>query len=54
MGTLQSRDHTINNSKSSSGGKYISLNLKVNVENETDRNDIFTSLQSVSAIKMIL
>lgn len=54
IATLQSRSHTINNSNSSSGGKYISLNLTVDVEDETDRNDIFNSLQSDSAIKFIL
>ena len=54
ISTLKSRDHTVNNSNSSSGGKYISLNLMVNVENETDRNDISTNLQSDPAIKFIL
>lgn len=52
--TLKSRDHTVNNSNSSSGGKYISLSLTVTVDNETDRNDIYNSLQSEPTIKMIL
>ena len=52
--SLQSRIHTLNNSNASSGGKYISLNLTVNVKDETDRNEIFNSLQSDSAIKLIL
>ncbi len=51
---LQSRMHTINSSNASSGGKYISLNLTVNVKNETDRNEIFNSLQNDSSIKLIL
>ncbi len=53
-GLLGSRSYTINNSKASSGGKYISLNLVVNVKDEVDRNEIFNSLQKNSAIKHIL
>ena len=53
-GLLGSRNYTINNSKASSGGKYLSLNLVVNVKDEVDRNEIFNSLQKDSAIKHIL
>lgn len=52
--SLESRVHTVNNSNASSGGKYISLNLTVNVNDETDRNEIYKHLQSDSAIKFIL
>ena len=53
-GLLRRRSYTINNSNTSSGGKYISLNLVVNVKDEVDRNEIFNSLQKNSAIKHIL
>jgi len=54
MAVLQSREYTINNSNSSSGGKYISLNVEIYVEDEIDRNDIYRGLQSEIAIKFIL
>ena len=54
IATLQNRIHTVNNSNASSGGKYTSLNLVVNVKGETDRNEIFTNLQKNPSIKLIL
>ena len=52
--TLQERSHTLSNSNTSSGGKYTSLNLVVNVKDATDRDEIFNRLQNNSAIKLIL
>ncbi len=54
VSTLQKRNHTIRNSNTSSGGKYTSLNLVVNVKDETDRDEIFNQLQNNPTIKLIL
>jgi putative lipoic acid-binding regulatory protein len=54
LSTLQERSHTLSNSNTSSGGKYTSLNLVVNVKDATDRDEIFNRLQNNSAIKLIL
>lgn len=54
ISTLHGRSHTIDNSNTSSGGKYTSLKLVVNVKDETDRDEIFKRLQNNPAIKLIL
>ena len=47
-------DHDLSFSRNSSGGRYCSLLLVVNVESEDHRNDIFTALQRHRDIRMVL
>jgi uncharacterized protein len=44
----------IGNSRTSGGGKYISLGLTVEVESEDERNAIFRALADQPEIKMVL
>ncbi|MDP8218418.1 MAG: DUF493 domain-containing protein [Candidatus Theseobacter exili] len=46
--------YTITASKSSSGGKYKSLKLEVDVRDENERINIFERLKRNSAIKFVL
>ncbi len=41
-------------SRSSSGGKFVSINLEMVVEHEEDRNTIYTRLSSNVSVKMVL
>ena len=47
-------DHTLNESKKSSKGKYLSVNLELEVDSEKMRNSIFGKLQRHSSIKMVI
>lgn len=47
-------DHTINESNKSSNGKYLSINLEMEVHSEDMRNLIFTELQRHPSLKMII
>ena len=51
---VENKDHTISASKSSSKGKYISMNLEMEVESEEMRNLIFMNLQNHPNLKMII
>ena len=41
-------------SNSSSSGKYLCLNLEITVQNEKERNSIFSGLKKHPHIKMVL
>ncbi|MBD3264231.1 MAG: DUF493 family protein [Candidatus Omnitrophica bacterium] len=51
---MDDKKFTLSFSKKSSGGKYISLNIKTLVFSEEERNKIYTSLCATEAIKMVL
>ena len=48
------KDHRISDSKKSSTGKYLSLNLELEVHSEDMRNLIFSELQGHPSLKMII
>ncbi len=48
------RAHKTNHSKSSSGGKYVSINLDLLVQNEDDRKFIYEALKAHQHVKMVL
>jgi putative lipoic acid-binding regulatory protein len=48
------RDHHLSFSKKSESGKYISLNAKVNVLSEDDRNKIYSMLCKCPTVKTVL
>ena len=48
------REHKITHSNTSSGGKYISLNLDLLVHNEDDRTFIYEALKAHQHVKMVL
>lgn len=48
------REHSISHSNTSSGGKYISLNLELLVHNEDDRQFIYEALKAHQHIRMVL
>jgi putative lipoic acid-binding regulatory protein len=51
---IDKREHKLTHSKSSKGGKYISMNLDILVHNEDDRNFIYEALKAHQHIKMVL
>ncbi|MDT8339554.1 MAG: DUF493 domain-containing protein [Sulfurimonas sp.] len=51
---IEEREHKLTHSKSSKGGKYISMNLDMLVHNEDDRNFIYEALKAHQHIKMVL
>lgn len=48
------RQHTLTASKSSSSGKYLSMNLELEVHSEDMRDGIFAKLQRHPNLKMII
>jgi len=48
------REHSVEHSKTSSGGKYTSLNLDMLVHNEDDRQFIYDALKAHRDVKMVL
>lgn len=48
------RAHTIKKSNTSSGGRYVSLNLSVTVSDENERLQILAQLKKCRAIRMVL
>ena len=48
------KKYTITLSNTSSGGKYVSFNVKTRVKSEDERIGIFNDLKSHDAIKMVL
>ncbi|MFA5233543.1 MAG: DUF493 domain-containing protein [Sulfurimonas sp.] len=51
---ISEREHKLTHSKSSNGGKYISMNLNMLVHNEDDRNFIYEALKAHQHVKMVL
>lgn len=51
---IETREHTLTHSNNSKTGKYVSMNLKLLVHNEEDRNFIYEALKAHSNIKMVL
>lgn len=51
---IADKKYTLNFSNISKAGKYISLALKIIVENEEIRNSIYTALRQNPAIKSLL
>jgi putative lipoic acid-binding regulatory protein len=51
---LDTREHTIAKSKSSSKGKFESFTLKLTVTNEDDRKNIYKVLGEHQHIKMVV
>ncbi|MDH4321535.1 MAG: DUF493 domain-containing protein [Desulfobulbaceae bacterium] len=51
---LGGQPYILTPSRSSSGGKYHSLNLETVVESEVRRNAIYAALKSHAAVKMVL
>lgn len=48
------RKYSLNPSKTSSGGKYISMNLELLVHNEDERTYFYETLKAHPHIKMVL
>ncbi len=48
------REYSLNPSKASSNGKYISMNLELLVHNEEERTYFFETLKAHPHIKMVL
>jgi len=51
---LPKKKYTLSPSKQSQGGKYFSMNLKLTVQNEGERNQVYQTLKGCSEIKMVL
>lgn len=51
---IDDRERSLTNSHNSKGGKYASMNLKLLVHNEDDRNFIYEKLKLHPNIKMVL
>ncbi len=54
LDVINERFHTLKHSKNSKGGKYISMNLELLVQNEDDRNFIYDALKAHHMVKMVL
>ncbi|MFC1513337.1 DUF493 domain-containing protein [Thermodesulfobacteriota bacterium] len=48
------QQYLLTHSRSSSGGKYQSMQLETVVENEDRRNGIFNALKNHAAVRMVL
>lgn len=48
------REHRLEHSNASRGGKYVSLNLDLQVHNEDDRQFIYEALKAHAHVKMVL
>ena len=51
---LGEQQYLLTHSRSSSGGKYQSMQLETVVENEDRRNGIFNALKNHAAVRMVL
>ncbi len=51
---LGNRPHQITIGQTSSGGKYVSINLQLEVKSEEDRKSLFQTLSLSPAVKVIL
>jgi putative lipoic acid-binding regulatory protein len=54
MEILAERPYSLNPSKASSSGKYISMNLELLVHNEDERTYFYETLKAHQHIKMVL
>lgn len=48
------KDFTLKDGQSSSGGKFISVVVSVNVKNQEERDGIFRALQESDEVMMVL
>lgn len=48
------REHNLEHSNVSKGGKYVSMNLDLVIQNEDERNFIYEALKAHQHIKMVL
>ncbi len=48
------REYELGHSRSSKGGKYVSLSLNLTVQDETERDAIFAALSSRPEILMVI
>lgn len=48
------QEYTLTLSRSSKGGKYYSLNLQINIDNDEIRLEIYEALRKNPAIKFVL
>ncbi|MHC5018595.1 MAG: HP0495 family protein [Planctomycetota bacterium] len=53
-GVVAGRDHTLEYSRASAKGNFVSLLLELVVENEGDRNAIFAALTEHAAVVMVI
>lgn len=51
---LPKSDYTLENSRASKAGKYVSMVLKVRVENEKERLGLYSKLKENNSIVMVL
>jgi putative lipoic acid-binding regulatory protein len=51
---IAQKEHTLKHSNNSKSGKYVSMNLELDVENEEERNFIYNALKNHENIKMVL
>lgn len=51
---IQGREFQLDVSNTSSGGKYISLNLELEVGSENERNGLYLELKNHPAVKIVL
>ena len=51
---ISEREHTLKLSNSSKGGKYVSMNLELLIQNEDERNFIFQALKEHQKVMMVL
>jgi putative lipoic acid-binding regulatory protein len=54
MEIFSERHYTLNPSKTSKGGKYISMNLELLVHNEDERTYFYETLKAHQHVKMVL
>ena len=54
LDVINDRFHKLTHSNESKGGKYVSMNLELLVQNEEDRNFIFEALKAHQKVKMVL
>ena len=54
MEIINNIPYEISLSNSSSSGKYLCLNLEITVQNEEERNSIYSGLKSHPLIKIVL
>ena len=54
MDILPDTDHLLANSHTSSGGRYVSMNLEVVVQSEEQRLSLYNQLVENTAIKIVL
>lgn len=51
---LKSMRYEISFGNKSSGGKYVSVNVEVDVASESERNTVFSLLKEIPTVKMIV